>query len=82
MSRLHPKKSTTYLKKRRIRKDREKHRYALERAKNLILLDKGFRLHELLREGKNGKKKIKELLRENKKEFLKLHQKIKELEGL
>lgn len=82
MSRIHPNKSDSYRIKRQIRKRREKYRSALKKAKLLLLKSKGFNLTDLIRQGKNGKIKIKQILKENKKEFLETHRDIKNREGL
>jgi hypothetical protein len=82
MSRIHPNKSDSYKMKRQIRKRREKYRSALKKAKQIVLKMNGYNLNDLLQEGKSGKTLIKNVLRENKKEFLEIHKNIKNKDGL
>ena len=82
MSRIHPQKSKNYTKKKIIRKKRERHRHALFKAKQMILKINGYSLQVLLDQGKNGKMRIKKLLKENKREFRIILKDIKLKEGL
>ena len=82
MSRIHPNRSSSYKIKRQIRKKREKYRSALKKAKQTILKMNGYNLQDLLEDKSNGKKTIKTLLKENKKQFNEIHKKIKRKEGL
>ena len=81
-SRMHPNESITYSIKRQIRKEREKYRSALRKAKQQILKSIGYNFQELFNQGKNGKMKIKKLLFENKKQFSEIYKNIKHKEGL